>query len=59
MAAAEIVGAETEKPLLEALRTVPVFSDLLDEQLTWFAGVAEEQIAEAGTLLFKAGDPAE
>jgi signal transduction histidine kinase len=59
VAAAEIVGPGTQKPLLEALRTVSVFADLPEDQLAWFAGAVTEEVAEAGTLLFKAGDPAE
>lgn len=56
--AAAGVELETEKSLLEALRTVPTFADLPEDQIEWFASAATERIAEPGSLIFKAGDAA-
>lgn len=41
------------------LRSIPVFSDLAEEQLSWLAQQGEEVRAEAGDILFHPGDPAD
>jgi signal transduction histidine kinase len=41
------------------LRSVPMFSDLPEEQLAWLAQQGEDIRAEAGAILFREGDPAE
>ena len=41
------------------LRTVEVFADLSDEELSWIADRAERIELEPGELLFSPGDPAE
>jgi len=45
-------------PLIEALRKVPVFEDLKEDQLQWFASNAEDLHFAAGDLVIEAGAPA-
>jgi signal transduction histidine kinase len=42
-----------------ALRRVPVFADLPDEQISWFIAHAEEMSLAAGSTSFRQGDPAD
>jgi signal transduction histidine kinase len=48
----------TGTPLIEALRKVPVFEDLEEDQLQWFASNAEDLHFAAGELVIEAGAPA-
>ena len=50
---------QTPLPLIEALRAVPVFSELTDNQLTWIAANSEERHFGAGEVVFHAGEPAD
>ena len=49
----------TTTPLIEALRKIPVFEDLKEDQLQWFASNAEDQHFAAGDLVAAAGTPAD
>ncbi len=49
----------TDTPLIEALRNVPVFGDLREDQLQWFASTAEDIHFETGDLAVEAGAPAD
>jgi len=49
----------TETPLIEALRKVPVFEDLTEDQLQWFASNAEDLHFAAGDVVVEGGAPAE
>lgn len=46
-------------PTLEDVLTVPVFSDLPREQLTWLANQMELILLDEGDVLFHVGEPAE
>lgn len=45
--------------VLELLRTVPVFSDLPDDQIDWFLSQSKEMRLDAGETYVKQGDPAD
>jgi signal transduction histidine kinase len=49
----------TGTPLIEALRKIPVFEDLQEDQLQWFASNAEDLHFAAGDLVVEAGAPAD
>src|SRR5580658_9465367 len=49
----------TGTPLIEALRKIPVFEDLEEGQLQWFASNAEDLHFAAGDLVVAAGAPAD
>jgi signal transduction histidine kinase len=49
----------TGTPLIEALRKVPVFEDLREDQLQWFASNAQDLHFAAGELVVEAGAPAD
>jgi signal transduction histidine kinase len=49
----------TGTPLIEALRKIPVFEDLQEDQLQWFASNAEDLHFAAGDLVIEAGAPAD
>jgi signal transduction histidine kinase len=49
----------TDTPLIEALRKVPVFEDLQEDQLQWFASNAEDLHYAPGDLVVDAGAPAD
>ena len=49
----------TGTPLIEALRKVPVFEDLKEDQLQWFASNAEDLHFAAGEVVVEAGAPAD
>jgi signal transduction histidine kinase len=49
----------TGTPLIEALRKVPVFEDLKEDQLQWFASNAEDLHFEPGEVVVEAGAPAD
>jgi signal transduction histidine kinase len=53
------INPQTPRPIIDALRTVPVFKDLTEEQLTWLADEGKELRYEPGELLVREGDPAE
>jgi signal transduction histidine kinase len=48
-----------EKPLIDALREVPILADLDEDQLTWFASNSEELRLAPGGTATREGDPAE
>jgi signal transduction histidine kinase len=45
--------------LAKALRTVPFFADLQQEDLEWFVSQSEERIAEPGQITVREGTPAD
>jgi signal transduction histidine kinase len=45
--------------LKEALRKIPIFSDLTEEQLEWFASNSEDLHLNSGDILINDGDPAD
>ena len=47
------------RPLAAALREIPTFSDLTDEQMAWLTERLSDERYPAGQLLIKQGDPAE
>jgi signal transduction histidine kinase len=48
-----------DESLQEALRKIPIFSDLTDEQLDWFAAHSEDLRPASGVPLNQEGDPAD
>jgi signal transduction histidine kinase len=48
-----------EKSLVEALREIPIFADLSEEQLSWFASHSEDVRYDAGAIISREGEPAE
>ena len=42
---------------VEALRRIPVFADLPEDQIEWFAQNTEERRLAVGDILFRKGDP--
>jgi signal transduction histidine kinase len=44
---------------ISELRPVPAFSDLPDDQLSWFLGQAQELHLQAGDVTIRQGDPAD
>jgi signal transduction histidine kinase len=49
----------TGTPLIEALRKIPVFEDLQEDQLQWFASNSEDLHFAGGDLVIEAGAPAD
>jgi len=49
----------SDTPLIEALRVIPVFEGLSDEQLAWFASNAEDSRFGAGDIVVEGGTPAD
>jgi len=49
----------TATPLIEALRKIPVFEVLQEDQLQWFASNAEDRHFETGDVVVEAGSPAD
>jgi signal transduction histidine kinase len=49
----------TETSLITALRKIPVFEDLEEDQIEWFASNAKELHFAAGELVVEAGAPAD
>ncbi len=47
------------QPVEAALRRIPIFSDLREDQLQWFASSAEELLVSPGDPLTHEGDPAD
>ena len=45
--------------LKEALRKIPIFADLAEEQLDWFASKSEDLHLASGDILIRDGDPAD
>ena len=41
------------------LRSVPVFTDLPEDQIEWFLGQSEELILKSGDVILRQGDPAQ
>ncbi len=56
---AENSVAEKEKPLIDALREIPLFAGLTEEQLDWFASHSQDIHAAAGEIISREGDPAD
>ncbi len=48
-----------DEPLATALRRLPIFSDLEEGQLTWFATQSEDHRFLPGDILVREGDPAD
>jgi signal transduction histidine kinase len=53
------MAAVTGTPLIEALRKIPLFEDLQEDQLQWFASNSEDLHYDPGDLLVEAGAPAD
>ena len=53
------MAADTETSLIEALRNIPVFDGLREEQLGWFAANSEDLRFAPGDLVSEAGSPAD
>src|SRR5271156_2022874 len=49
----------TLTPLIEALRKIPVFEDLQEDQLQWFASNAEDLHFATGDVVVEGGAPAD
>jgi signal transduction histidine kinase len=49
----------TNIELLSAIKKIPVFSDLDDEDLLWFLSLSEEMRFAPGEVMFREGDPAD
>ena len=45
--------------LKKALRKIPIFADLSDEQLDWFVSKSEEVRCASGEIVIHAGEPAD
>ena len=59
MASTTITTPDTQKPLSEELRTIPIFADLAEEELAWLAAHASDDVWEPGALVIREGDAAE
>jgi signal transduction histidine kinase len=53
------MSSVSEIPLIDALRAIPMFEGLTEEQLGWFASNAEDQHFATGDLVVEAGAPAD
>ena len=53
------MAAVTVTPLIEALRKIPEFANLKEDQLQWFASNSEDMHFAAGDLVIEAGAPAD
>src|SRR5271169_859308 len=53
------VSVRHSKSLDVALREVPTFSDLTDEQIAWLASHMLDETYEAGSVIIRQGEPAE
>ena len=49
----------TEASLVEALRAIPIFNGLTEEQLQWFAANSEDQQFATGEVIVESGAPAD
>ena len=47
------------EPLKDALRKIPIFADLSEEQLDWFARTPKICDSASGEILIREGDPAD
>lgn len=54
-----MISTSGRQTVQAALRQIPIFSDLLDDQLEWFAANSEEHRFSPGDLLIHEGDPAD
>ncbi len=52
-------ASPAEKPLAAALREIPTFADLSDEQMEWLTSRINDERYPGGELLIRQGDPAE
>jgi len=50
---------QSSESLKEALRKIPIFADLTEEQLEWFASKSEDLHLASGDILIRDGDPAD
>ncbi|MBV8817753.1 MAG: cyclic nucleotide-binding domain-containing protein [Acidobacteriaceae bacterium] len=57
-AANPLTGAMAEEPLVVALRRIPLFADLAEPDLEWFASRAEDLHYATGEVLAREGEPA-
>src|SRR4026208_759839 len=48
-----------EEPLKVAFRKIPIFADLSDEQVDWFASNCEDVRSPSGDVVVHEGDPAD
>ncbi len=48
-----------EKSVIDALKGFPLFADLSEEQIAWFAAHSDEMRMEAGGIISREGDPPE
>ena len=48
-----------ENSVVEALKEVPLFADLSEDQIAWFASNSQEISTSAGEIISREGDPAE
>jgi signal transduction histidine kinase len=55
----ETARTPSPEPLKEALRRIPIFADLGEEQLDWFASQSEDLHVASGEILNRDGDPAD
>ena len=54
-----MISPPDRQPIEAALRQIPVFSDLEDDQLEWFAVNAQELRFSPGDVIIREGDPAD
>ena len=54
-----MIPTSGQKTIKDALRHVQIFSDLEDDQLSWFASNSEELRFSAGEVITREGDPAD
>src|SRR6187401_748705 len=52
-------GHAVSASLIDALRTVPIFSDLSAEQLEWLASHGSDEVHDDGAMLFTPGSEAD
>jgi len=55
----ETLSTNSARPLAEGLRTIPVLSDLSDEQIEWIVTHSKSEHYEPGAVLFREGDLAD
>src|ERR1051326_6042140 len=53
------MATTTDVPLIDALRNIPVFEGLTEDQLGWFTANAEDVRYAPGEIIVEAGGPAD
>jgi signal transduction histidine kinase len=53
------IGRAGEKPLAQALRSIPLLADLAETEIGWLAGHAEELHLADGEVISREGEPAD